>query len=169
MSKILGSWSGMRKYLEQEMLADSLRGRVRYNLTSFKGMDGFGFFELYIDGEQTKCFSLETVNSYFIKNKFKSIDNPSGYFDYWSEFWPLLDKYPVTERTEYTDEEFCNALEHYRNQDIQDSLYSNNPIIRMFAIFDRRVGKRTLNKLKSELNKQPEWLQSIYLIRFDAE
>lgn len=29
MGKILGSWSGMRKYLEQEMLADSLHGRVR--------------------------------------------------------------------------------------------------------------------------------------------
>ena len=27
MGKILGSWSGMRKYLEQDMLANSLQGR----------------------------------------------------------------------------------------------------------------------------------------------
>ena len=30
MKRILGSWSGMRNYLEQEMLADSLKGRVQY-------------------------------------------------------------------------------------------------------------------------------------------
>jgi len=29
MGKILGSWSGMRKYLEEEMLADALKGRIR--------------------------------------------------------------------------------------------------------------------------------------------
>ena len=29
MGNILGSWSGMRKYLEKEMLADSLKNRVR--------------------------------------------------------------------------------------------------------------------------------------------
>ena len=39
MSKILGSWSGMRKYLEQEMLAECLHGRVRYNCNSYVGMD----------------------------------------------------------------------------------------------------------------------------------
>ena len=30
MRKILGSWSGMRKYLEQDMIAESLKGRIRY-------------------------------------------------------------------------------------------------------------------------------------------
>ena len=34
MGKILGSWSGMRKYLEQEMLASVLHGRVRYGCTT---------------------------------------------------------------------------------------------------------------------------------------
>ena len=68
-----------------------------------------------------------------------------------------------------TDEEFCNALENYRNQDIQESLRSNNPLIRMFAILDRRVGKRTLGKLETELDKQPKWLKQLYLLRFEAE
>ena len=39
MRKILGSWSGMRKYLEEDMLARSLRGRVRYGCTRYVGMD----------------------------------------------------------------------------------------------------------------------------------
>lgn len=169
MSKILGSWSGMRKYLEQEMLAESLRGRVRYGCTAYVGMDGCHVFEICIDGEQIKRFSWETVNSYLVDSGYTRNKNPKGIGEYWSEFWLLLDKYPISERTEYTDVEFCNALEKYRNQDIQESLRSNNPLIRMFAILDRRVGKRTLMKLESELEKQPQWLQKIYLVRFGAE
>ena len=56
MSKILGSWSGMRKYLEKEMLAECLQGRVRYNCTTFVGMDGCHIFELYIDDNLIKQF-----------------------------------------------------------------------------------------------------------------
>ena len=169
MNKILGSWSGMRKYLEQEMLAESLQGRIRYGCTSYVGMDGCHIFEIRIDGKQVKRFSWETVNSYFIDNGYTSNKNPSGIGEYWAEFWSLLDKYPETDRTEYTDEEFCNALENYRHQDIHENLQSNNPLIRMFAILDRRVGKRTLTKLKSELDKQPNWLRQIYLLRIEAE
>lgn len=169
MGKILGSWSGMRKYLEQEMLADSLRGRIRYGCTTYTGMDGCHIFEICIDGNQTKRFSLETVNSYFLDNGYARNQKPSGIGEYWAEFWSLLGKYPITARTEYTDDEFCDALEKYRNQDIQESICSNNPLIRMFAILDRRIGKRTLKKLESELDKQPKWLQQICLLRFHAE
>ena len=69
MGKINGSWSGMRKYLETEMITDSLKGRIRYNCTTYVGMDGFKVFEIFVDGKMIKRFSLETVNSYFIKNK----------------------------------------------------------------------------------------------------
>lgn len=169
MSKILGSWSGMRKYLEQDMLAESLIGRVRYGCTTYVGMDGWHIFEICTDEKQIKRFSLETVNTYFINNGYTSNNNPNGIDEYWAEFWSLLDKHPVTSRTEYTDEEFCDALKKYRSQGIQESLHSNNPLIRMFAILDRRVGKRTLAKLKSECVNQPQWLQQIYLLRFDAE
>lgn len=151
------------------MLAESLQGRVRYGCTAYVGMDGCRIFEICIDGEQIKRFSWETVNSYFIDNGYTCNKNPSGIGEYWAEFWSLLDKYSITDRTEYTDEEFCDALENYRNQDILKSLYSNHPLIRMFAILDRRVGQRTLENIKTELDKQPQWLRRIYLLRFDAE
>ena len=50
MGNILGSWSGMRKYLEKDMLADSLKGRIRYGCTTYVGMDGCRIFEVCIDG-----------------------------------------------------------------------------------------------------------------------
>ena len=169
MSKILGSWSAMRKYLEQEMVADSLKGRIRYGCTSYVGMDGCNIFELCVDGEQIKRFSLETVNTYFIENGYKENNDPFGTREYWEDFWLLLDKYSINDRTEYTDVEFCKALETYRNQDILDSVQSENPLIRMFAVLDRRIGKRTLAKLKETVDKQPQWLCYIYMLRILAE
>ena len=169
MGKILGSWSGMRKYLEQEMLAESLKGRIRYGCTAYVGMDGCHIFEVCIDGEQIKRFSLETVNTYFINSGYTKNPHPSGIGEYWEEFWSLLDKYPITSRTEYTDEEFCQALERYRHQDIGESICSENPLVRMFAILDRRIGKRTLVKAKDAIEEQPLWLRRFYQLRLDAE
>lgn len=167
--KILGSWSGMRKYLEQEMLTESLQGRVRYGCTSYTGMDGCFIFEICIDNKQMKRFSFETVNTYFIANGYKANSNPVGIDEYWENFWQLLKNTPMEQRTEYTDKEFCEALEFYRNHSIQDSIVSNNPLVRMFAIFDRRLGKRTLIKIKNLINDQPEWLQTFYQIRLEAQ
>lgn len=169
MSKILGSWSGMRKYLEQEMLAESLRGRIRYNCTAYKGMDGCHVFEIFLDNKLIKRFSWETVNSFFIANGYTDNKKPYGVCGYWQGFWALLEKYPVNSRTEYTDEEFCEALKIYRNQDISSSVQSENPIIKMFAVLDRRVGKRTLIKLNEEIDTQPEWLQEFCQLRAAAE
>ena len=169
MGKILGSWSGMRRYLERDMLAESLQGKIRYGCTTYVGMDGCRIFEICIDKQQVKRFSWETVNTYFIENGCTKNPSPSGNSEYWAEFWTLLDKYAIDQRTEYTDDEFCGALEEYRNQDIQDSIYSHNPLVRMFAVLDRRIGKRTLQKLKTTIQDQPEWLRQFYLLRLSAE
>jgi hypothetical protein len=169
LAKILGSWSGMRRYLEEEMLAESLFGRVRYNCTSYVGMDGCHIFEIYIEGSLIKQFSWETANTYFIKNGYTKNSTPVGIREYWDEFWSLMDTVPFQSRTEYTDNEFCDALEKYRNQAINDSINSENPIERMFAILDRRIGKRTLANVKGSIESQPQWLRVFYNLRLDSE
>lgn len=169
MKKALGSWSAMRKYLEQEMMASSLCGRIRYNCTTYVGMDGFCVFEVFVDGECFKRFSWETVNSYFINNGYAKKTKPMDTRDYWMGFHKKLSEYPIYARTEYTDEEFCEALKEYRNNSIQESVYSSNPIVLMFAVFDKRVGKRTLEVIKERMKSQPKWLQVLYQIRIDSE
>lgn len=169
MKKILGSWSGMRKYLEKEMLAEPLQGRVRYNCTRYIGMDNCHIFEVYVDDKTVKQFSWETVNSYFINQGLTQNKNPVGIQEYWAEFWSLLDEIPLNSRTEFTDDEFCDALEEYRNQKIQVSIHSENTLVRMFAVLDKRLGKRTLKEVKETITSQPEWLQSFYRLRLDSE
>ena len=56
-----GSWSGMRKYLEKEMLAESLKGRVRYWCTTYPGMNGCRVFEIFIDDVYKKQLTVFTL------------------------------------------------------------------------------------------------------------
>ena len=167
MKKALGSWSGMRKYLEDEMLAPPLRGRVRYNCTRYIGMDNCHVFEVYLDGSLVKRFSWETVNDWLIENGRR--EKGYGLQDYWSGFFDLLAAVPPEARTAYTDEEFCEALEIYRNQPIADSICAANPIVRMFALLDRRIGKRRLFTLQDALYRDLAWLTRFYALRIEAE
>ena len=169
MGKAERSWSGMRKYLEQEMLAEELKGRIRYYCSTAVGMDGCRFFELYVDGVCVKRFSWETVNSWFLSQEGLGQPRPMSIPDYWQDFWQRLEQFPMEQRSEYTDEEFCLALDCYRNSDIQQSIHSSNPIVKMFALLDRRIGKRTLAGLQKEMQRQPEWLQNIYRLRLEAK
>lgn len=155
MGKYEGSWSGMRRYLEHDMLAPCLYGRVRYGCTAYVGMDGSRIFEICIDGRPVKHFSLETVNTWFLDNGYRPGPRPVGLGEYWDGLWMLLDEVPRSRRTAYTDDEFCDALAAYRTQDIAASLHSEDPLVRMLAILDRRVGKRTLSALRDTVSQQP--------------
>lgn len=169
MAKVLGSWSGMRRYLEREMLAPSLAGRVRYGCTHYTGMDNDRVFEIAVDGKQVKRFSLETVNEYFLARGLKPRAYPADNGDYWADFWRLLEELPAAARPEFTDREFCEALAAYRQQGIQESLNAENPLVRLFAVLDRRAGRRTLERARARLEEQPEWLRFFYRLRLEAE
>jgi len=51
----------MRKYLEKEMLAETLRGRVQYICTVYPGMDNFNTFEIRVDQKAWQHFSYENA------------------------------------------------------------------------------------------------------------
>lgn len=62
-----------------------------------------------------------------------------------------------------------DAIREYKELPIVKSIVSQNPVVRMFAIMDRRIGKRTLKKLAKEVDKQPKWLNFFYKLRLDSE
>ena len=79
-----------------------------------------------------------------------------------------IDRVPPSQRDEYTDFDFSEALETYRHQPIAASLASQDPIVRLFAIVDRWVGRRTLEKIKDTAADQPDWLRPFYEARLAA-
>lgn len=157
---ITGSWSAMRKYLENEMLCDSLRGRVRYHFTTYPNMDGCGHFEVFVDGKSAKIFSMDYAASQLYKKSDKSKN-------FWENYWAEKENSAVHQ--EFDDTDFAQALKEYRSSDIQTSIKSENSVVRMFAVLDRRLGKRTLSELKNTLSEQPEWLRLFYELRLSGE
>lgn len=163
MKRFEGSWSGMRNYLEKEMLADVLKGRIRYCCTKYPNTEECGHFEIRVDGKFFMRFSLETV----AKSSYTG-GKPTDRQRFWKEMWETWNM-PLNSKDAYTDDEFADALRLYRQNDIQTSICSENPITRMFALLDRRIGKRTLQKYKEAFLKDHDWLKTLYLLRAEAE
>ena len=64
---------------------------------------------------------------------------------------------------------FYQAFEEFDNQSIEESMNSENMIVRIFAILDRRVGKRRLINMYRTLNPKEEVFNLFYSIRINAE
>lgn len=154
----------MRNWLEKDMLAESLRGRVRYGCTTYPGMDLCGVFSVFVDDRAVKHFSAETVAS-----ALREREAPVERQAFWNAYWKEKTQTPLCARGEFDDEEFAEALSLYRASSIADAIASEHPVVRMFAVLDRRAGKRTLARLAEQVPTQPEWLQAFYRLRLDAE
>lgn len=157
----MATWSKIRHKLENEYLAPSLRGHIQYFCTTYKhSHDEEGRASIRLDGNE------------ILKG---------NYFNFWLKF-------PEDERNlerryrpyDFVDEtalklgafdqrSFYSAFEKFDNQSIEESLTSENLIVRIFAILDRRVGKRRLIKLKKYLNAEDEIFNTFFTIRAQAE
>ena len=69
-----------------------------------------------------------------------------------------------------SDWDFLQAATDFLQMPIGEALISDNCLIRIFAILDRRAGKRTIKQIKdSEKYKTyPEWVQQFYKLRFES-
>ena len=141
------SWSKMRKQLEQECLCNSLKGRVTFFVTRYPGTsDIHTRVAVRVDGEEVLKSDLIKFLSANGNNDIE-IHNQGG----------------------FDSVDFYSAFYKYKNQSILNSLMCDDPLVRLFAILDRRIGKRTLKSIASTISNQPEWLQPFYLLRFNSE
>lgn len=161
MSKAAGSWSAVRKALEQDLLCEALRGRVRYRCTKYPNTDNQGIFEIFVDGKLVKNFSMESVG-----REARALYEGKGRADFWTNMRCHMED---SDRAEFDDQEFAEALRIYRQSEIQAAVRHENPIVRMFAVLDRRLGKRSLERLREEIENQPDWLRAFYRLRLEAE
>lgn len=160
----MATWNGIRKKLESDYLAECLRGRIRYFATTYReSHDQEGRAAVLLDGK-------EVISG--------------GYYKNWSaaHLFPKDEKYEERIRQEFAfiddtalklgvfDQRcFYRAFNEFDNQSIEESLKSEDLIVRVFAILDRRVGKRRLIAMKNEISDKPEVFQLFYEIRSKAE
>ena len=174
------SWSGIKKRLEQDLLCDKLKGRVKYFITRYrKAHDDEARLSILIDNKEVLHGNV--FDYYRAENKLvsKIIREECIPKRKWTgkEIINDIENTKVEDRVNkiLLDEgifyawDFTNALDYYLHNGIDKSIASENPLIRLLAILDRRIGKRTLEKIKHEVNNQPEWLKQFYTLRLNAE
>lgn len=158
------TWSGIRKKLETEYLAKSLQGHIQYYATSYsRSPDHEGRAAIRYDGK-------EIIKGCYWNNWVKV------------HLFPKDEKYDKRMSTEmaYMDDTalklgvfdqrcFYNAFSEFDNQSIEESLNSDDLIVRIFAVLDRRIGKRRLALMKETIANEPETFQEFYAIRAKAE
>lgn len=173
------SWSGLRKILEKDLLCQSLQGRVQYFMTYYHGApDQFGRFSVRVDGKEVLW--ANSYNECLFFEYASELQNEQGIPEReWNGRKFLYDEENTQIEKEAADMmmqkgtmdiwQITDAIHQYRQSDIQTAIYSENSVVRMFAILDRRVGKRTLQKQTKVIEEQPEWLQFFYKLRLQAD
>ncbi len=66
-------------------------------------------------------------------------------------------------------DEAMKTIAEFDQQGIEMSLKSENLIVRIFAVLDRRVGKRRLALMKETIAEEPDTFREFYAIRMKAE
>ncbi len=156
------SWSDLNKQLS-DLLCDELKDRLSYFLTRYhKVHNSYGRAAIRLDGRELVCFSW--VEMYQQDQDLSEIWTKTG-------VWPHDDpdlKSKWDANATYHDMDFLAAATSFLQTPIMEALYSENYMIRIFAIVDRRVGKRTLQKLKERGDHQslPAWVRQFYELRF---
>ena len=79
------------------------------------------------------------------------------------------DYYRTPVEGNYSQVEFIEIVYKYLNTPIEDYMKTKNPLVKMLVILDRRIGKRTLIKMKECIENEDEIIQYFYRLRCDAE
>lgn len=65
--------------------------------------------------------------------------------------------------------DFFDTVEEYFNLPIKEALKSNNMVIKILSLIDRRVGKRTLRVLTESIQNEREVVQYFYKLCCKAD
>ena len=143
-------WSKLRKELK-ERLADNLKDRFDYHLTTYKNSTGYlGRAWITWDGKEIlnfsnqdtwnnfQSYSNELAETHYISHKgIKTIERTEG---------------KIMEKGEFSKYDFAENAFLYLNLNVQEAIKRDNPILKALAVVDKRIGKRTLIELNKSEN-----------------
>lgn len=163
----MATWSGIKKKLENDYLADSLKGRISYFAASYHyAHDHVGRAAIQLDGVEilkSDYFKLQKLQWESYQELTKG-DRETDRAALWRESWMA-----AVEKGGFDNQFFYTAFEEYDNQSIEQSLKSRNALVRILAIMDRRVGKRRLQALAETWENEPEWIRLFLNLRLESE
>lgn len=156
------SWSDLNKRLT-DFLCPELRGQITYFLTRYREVhNAYGRASVRLNGKELVCFSW--IDQYRQERQLDAVGAS------WENIPSTVQENWNREGT-FCEFDFLQAATDFLQMPIAEALNSENLLLRMFAILDRRVGKRTLQSIreKEAYLHEPEWLRQFYLLRFSVE
>ncbi len=157
------SWSELNKQLSS-LLCDELKDCLSYFLTSYHNVhNAYTRAAIRLDGREIVCFSW--IEMYHQERDLSEVCEETGLRVY--DDLDLKKKWDAA--ATYCDMDFLSAATSFLQIPIAKALCSDNYILRIFAILDRRIGKRTLQKIKEKGSYQdyPVWVKQFYELRLN--
>ena len=156
------SWSNLKKQMN-DLLCDSFKKSISYFYTNYHEVhNAYGRATINYNKKELVAFSwVEMYEQDQDINRIWQEGEKKSYSEMLREKW-------MPECT-LCDANFIDSVTVFLKTDIATSLQSDNYLLRIFAYVDRRVGKRTLVKIRDEVERLPEWVKQFYQIRCEAE
>ncbi len=161
------SWSGLHKQLS-DFLCEPLKNRITYFLTRYHRVhNAYGRAAILLDKKELVQFSWIEMykQEYEISKQHALYHQALSYHEIGEKLKTKWD-----ENCTYCEMDFLSAATNFLQMSVFEALNSDNHIIRIFAILDNRVGKRTLQDISAQKNYQilPEWVRQFYELRLDV-
>ena len=128
-------WSKLKSRVKA-LICPELRDRIDFHLTSYReSHDGADKVWITVDGQ--RVFSCKHYPSEWAEAE-----------AYYGGLRGEQVKESLKAREIHGPGDFGNAMRAYLDMPVGEALTSSDPLVKAFALVDRRVGKRTLEKLE---------------------
>ncbi len=156
------SWSNLKSQMN-DLLCDSLKDKIQYFYTTYHEVhNAYGRATINYTKKEMVAFSW--VEMYAQEYEMSQLYKEGKKISYGE-----MEKKKWMPEGKLCEIDFINSITIYLKTDISSSLTSDNLLLRVFAYMDRRVGKRTLIRIKDDVEKLPEWVKQFYRLRCEAE
>lgn len=159
-------WSKQKQILKNN-LCESLKDRIDFNIIKYrKSHDSLGRAVITLDKKEicsmaTIVFEREHFNVVGFR-----LDNES-FDDYIKRD---LEGYKIVNENGYFSElDFYGSINIYLNISIEEAIKSDNILVRVLSMLDKRLGKRRLKKLYEDMEKENDLVKKFYNIRVESE
>lgn len=156
------SWSNLKKQMNN-LICDCLKDKISYFYTSYHEVhNAYGRATINYCKKELVAFSW--VESYKQEMEFTEYYRNGADISY-----DKLERDKWMSNGMLCNRDFIYSITIYLKTDIATSLSSDNYLLRIFAYMDKRIGKRTLVKIKDDVEKLPDWVKQFYYLRCEAE
>lgn len=146
-------WSKAKKLLE-ELLADSVKERVQFHVTSYGPGHSSTMARAWITWDKKEVVNMSSVEwlmernglasqIYYQAANFADLQQKGNYYLALDEADRISQEKGLFSRSQFEE-----AVEEYLKLSITGAMDSHNPIIKALSMLDRRLGQRRLKQLQ---------------------